>query len=118
MVITPHFTLLKYRGNYLDASAKLPKKADVVLFDPFGPNSQPEMWTADALAPIVRIMTPGAMLIARHSTPEIVDAMESAGLKVKATVQPHPDEYNSADSAFGTYAASIAIAQPLIAIKQ
>ena len=118
MVITPHFTLLKHRGNYLDASAKLPKKADVVLFDPFGPDSQPEMWTADALAPIVRIMTPGAMLIARHSTPEIVDAMESAGLKVKATVQPHPDEYNSADSAFGTYAASIAIAQPLIASKQ
>ncbi|MGN0231638.1 MAG: lipopolysaccharide kinase InaA family protein [Muribaculaceae bacterium] len=117
MVITPRFILRKHRGNYLDASAKLPKRADVVLFDPFGPDSQPEMWTTDAFMPLVGLLEKGAMLIARHSTPEIVEAMESAGLKVNAAVQSHPDEYDSADSAFGTYAASITIPQPLIAIK-
>ncbi len=45
VTISPHFNLLKLEADLLNSDFKLPSDYDVVYFDAFGPEKQPEMWT-------------------------------------------------------------------------
>ena len=58
--ITPHFTLEKRKADYL--TDELPKSIDVVYFDAFAPEKQPDMWSAEIFARIYEAMRTGGVL--------------------------------------------------------
>lgn len=58
--INPYFSLTKIEDNLLSMS--LPEHLDVVYFDAFAPEKQPEMWHEEVFRKIYRAMRPGGIL--------------------------------------------------------
>ncbi len=58
--INPFFSLLKLKDNLL--TMNLPMELDVVYFDAFAPEKQPEMWDESIFRKLYKAMKPGAVL--------------------------------------------------------
>ena len=58
--INPFFSLLKLEDNLL--TMNLPSEIDVVYFDAFAPEKQPEMWDESIFRKLYAAMKPGAIL--------------------------------------------------------
>ncbi len=58
--INPYFTLEKINDDLI--SMDIPSSIDVVYFDAFAPEKQPEMWTESVISKIYAAMTPGGIL--------------------------------------------------------
>lgn len=58
--INSQFRLFKINGNLL--TTELPHNIDVVYFDAFAPDKQPEMWNEDIFRRLHAIMNPGGVL--------------------------------------------------------
>ena len=58
--INPFFSLLKLEDNLL--TMNLPSELDVVYFDAFAPEKQPEMWDETIFRKLYKAMKPGAVL--------------------------------------------------------
>lgn len=65
---------------------------DLVYFDAFAPNVQPEMWTVDVFRAIHRAMRPGALLVTYCAKGDVKRAMREAGLVPKLVTGP-PGKY-------------------------
>ena len=84
--ITPWFTLEKRHCDYtIDL---LPEGTDVVYFDAFAPEKQPDMWTEEAFQRLVQVMNPGAVLTTYCSKGVIRRRLESLGLRVERIPGP------------------------------
>lgn len=64
----------------------LPEAYDLVYFDAFGPDTQPELWTETVFSRIAEHCSPGAILVTYSSKGSVRRAMESAGF----VVEKHP----------------------------
>ncbi len=61
---------------------------DVIYFDAFGPNTQPEMWTADVFECMYAALRPGGVLVTYCAKGEVRRAMKSAGFIVERLQGP------------------------------
>lgn len=84
--ITPYFTLEKRRADYL--ADPLPSSIDVVYFDAFAPEKQPEMWTPDAFRRLVEVMNEGAVLTTYCAKGEVRRLLASLGLMMERISGP------------------------------
>lgn len=84
--ISPVFTLEKRRADFLRAT--LPAGIDVVYFDAFAPEKQPEMWTVDSLRRVVDVMNPGAVLTTYCAKGSVRRMLQSLGLTVERLPGP------------------------------
>jgi hypothetical protein len=84
--ISPLFNFRKIRA---DVSFWYPcGNYDVIYFDAFGPDVQPELWTAEIFTGIARIMNPGAVLATYSAKGQVKRNLESAGLTVTRIAGP------------------------------
>lgn len=86
VAITPCFTLEKRQADYL--SDPLPASVDVVYFDAFAPEKQPEMWTPDAFRRLVAVMNEGAVLTTYCAKGEVRRLLASLGLTMERIPGP------------------------------
>ena len=84
--ITPHFTLEKRRCDLL--TAPLPHDLDIVYFDAFAPEKQPEMWAPEVFARIHRSMRPGGVLTTYCAKGAIRRLLQSVGFTVERLAGP------------------------------
>ena len=84
--ITPFFTLEK-RCSDLTATA-LPCNIDIVYFDAFAPEKQPEMWTPEIFAGIHRAMRPGGVLTTYCAKGAIRRMLQATGFSVERLAGP------------------------------
>lgn len=84
--ITPHFTLEKRIADYI--SDPLPTGIDVVYFDAFAPEKQPEMWTPETFARLREVMNPGAVLTTYCAKGVIRRMLSSLGFTVERLAGP------------------------------
>ena len=84
--ITPHFVIEKRNVDYLTTS--LPEDIDVVYFDAFAPEKQPEMWTLEAFRRLVSVLNHGALLNTYCAKGEIRRLFASLGLIVERIAGP------------------------------
>lgn len=86
VAITPYFMLEKRRADYL--SDPLPESVDVVYFDAFAPEKQPEMWTSDAFHRLVAVMNEEAVLTTYCAKGEVRRLLASLGLTMERIPGP------------------------------
>ena len=84
--ITPFFTLEKIEGDYLIDN--LPSNIDVIYFDAFAPEKQPEMWSRKAFERLYATANPNAVLTTYCSKGVIRRMLSEIGFKVERIAGP------------------------------
>ena len=87
--ITPHFSLLKLHQDVTKSDAfNFPTKFDVVYFDAFAPEKQPEMWTREVFEAVLSVCNPDAALTTYCAKGLVRRTMQSAGFTVERLPGP------------------------------
>lgn len=85
-IITPQFTLLKLERDV--CSMEFSSRFDLVYFDAFAPDKQPELWTIEVFSRIYQCMQPGSILTTYSSKGQIRRNMKDAGFRVEKLPGP------------------------------
>lgn len=84
--LTDNFTLLKIHADLTTCS--LPGKYDLVYFDAFSAEVQPEMWSPDVFARIGRAMAAGGILVTYAARGSVRRALQQKGFRVEKLPGP------------------------------
>lgn len=84
--LLPCFSLLKIKGDLV--SAEIHGEYDLIYFDAFGPDKQPEMWTGNIIKKISGVTKPGGLFITYSSKGEVRRLLNESGFS--ATLVPGP----------------------------
>lgn len=78
--IVPNFTLLKKECSIIDAD--ISTNYNLVYFDAFAPEKQPEMWQLSIFQKIYDSMSPGGILVTYCAKGDVRRMMQSVGFEV------------------------------------
>lgn len=67
---------------------KLTDKYNVIYFDAFGPDKQPDMWTDSVFEKMFKALLPGGILVTYSAKGEVKRTMKRAGFEVEALPGP------------------------------
>jgi tRNA U34 5-methylaminomethyl-2-thiouridine-forming methyltransferase MnmC len=84
--MTSFFTLRKSGislSEYSSATAY-----DIIYYDAFAPNAQPELWTKEIFEQLYKMLLPGGLLVTYCSKSEVRRAMKAAGFTVEKLPGP------------------------------
>lgn len=84
--LNPYFSLTKLTDNLL--TMELPHDIDVVYFDAFAPEKQPEMWSRDIFYKLYQAMTPGGILTTYCSKGAIRRMLQQTGFTTERLQGP------------------------------
>jgi hypothetical protein len=84
--ITPWFVLHKRKIDLLQAT--FTHKFDIVYFDAFSPNAQPEMWSYDVFKNIYNAMNTNAILTTYCAKGDVRRTMQSIGFTMERLPGP------------------------------
>jgi len=84
--ITDSFTLLKIQGDLLTDCIK--GFYDLIYFDAFGPDKQPEMWTEGIFRKISEITKPGGILVTYSVKGSVKRILKSVGFDISLLPGP------------------------------
>lgn len=90
--LTPHFTLQKVQtdaNRYLaEGSRTLQQGTDVIYFDAFAPEKQPEMWSQELFDRLYVLLNPGGILTTYCAKGVIRRMLQAAGFIVERLTGP------------------------------
>jgi tRNA U34 5-methylaminomethyl-2-thiouridine-forming methyltransferase MnmC len=86
ITITSKFGFKKTETNLLNFRTS--ETFDLIYFDAFAPNAQPELWTEKIFEKMFSILPPGGILVTYCSKGAVRRAMQSAGFKVEKIFGP------------------------------
>ncbi|NLK54141.1 MAG: SAM-dependent methyltransferase, partial [Bacteroidales bacterium] len=78
--ISENFTLLKQEGDLI--TMKPDGLYDLIYFDAFGPDKQPEMWTDKIFEKISAITVSGGVLVTYSAKGSVQRSLKRAGFEV------------------------------------
>jgi tRNA U34 5-methylaminomethyl-2-thiouridine-forming methyltransferase MnmC len=85
--INDHFTLLKLNTT-LQAIDLSNSVFDIIYFDAFAPNKQPEMWEVSLLQKVVSTLPPAGVFVTYCAKGQLKRDLRSVGLNVETLVGP------------------------------
>ncbi|WP_116107832.1 tRNA (5-methylaminomethyl-2-thiouridine)(34)-methyltransferase MnmD [Lewinella sp. IMCC34191] len=85
-LITDRFHFRKYRENFLDVTPS--PVYDLIYYDAFAPEDQPELWTASAMERCATWLKPGGALVTYCAKGQFKRNLRAAGFRVKALPGP------------------------------
>lgn len=85
--IPPGFSLLKIKEDLLMYQPE-PDSCDLVFFDAFGPDVQPEMWTEEVFRKIAVGMRPGGILVTYSTKGMVKRNLKAAGFSIEKLPGP------------------------------
>jgi len=84
--IVPGFDLLKIKGDL--ATAVLTGKYDIIYFDAFGPDKQPEMWTQEIFASLDSVLAEKGIFVTYSAKGTVKRNLQSLGFNVELLQGP------------------------------
>lgn len=87
LAIALNFNLLKQEAN-LCTLQLLPNSIDLVYFDAFAPDKQPELWTADIFKKLYEAMKPESILVTYSAKGDVRRNLMAAGFEVEKLEGP------------------------------
>ena len=79
--ITDRFTLLKQKKYFTEIEDD--NKFDLIYFDAFGPDVQPDLWTEDIFAKMFKALKVNGVLVTYSSKGIVKRALRNVGFTVK-----------------------------------
>jgi tRNA U34 5-methylaminomethyl-2-thiouridine-forming methyltransferase MnmC len=84
--LSPSFTLHKIQASLLEMPLK--EKFDLVYYDAFAPNAQPELWTVEVFKKLYDALNEGGSLVTYCSKGDVRRALIAAGFNVSKIPGP------------------------------
>jgi tRNA U34 5-methylaminomethyl-2-thiouridine-forming methyltransferase MnmC len=84
--ISPFFTLHKIQASLIES--QFSQKFDVIYYDAFAPNAQPELWTAEVFKKLFDAMNENGALVTYCSKGDVRRALIAAGFNVSKIPGP------------------------------
>ncbi|RLD52275.1 MAG: SAM-dependent methyltransferase, partial [Bacteroidetes bacterium] len=84
--ISDRFTLYKEEADF--RSMNLPSYFNLVYFDAFSPDKQPELWTDEVIGLIAQVSELGAILVTYSSKGVVRRTLSSCGFEVHKVAGP------------------------------
>ena len=84
--INPNFTFLKTNTTFEDYTSA--PRFDVVFFDAFAPNAQPELWEETIFEKMYNALLPGGILVTYCAKGVVKRRMKSVGFEIEAIPGP------------------------------
>lgn len=84
--ITERFTLYKEKADFRTMNP--PANINLVYFDAFSPDKQPELWSTEVLGTIAQVTGPGAVLVTYSAKGMVRRTMESCGFDAMKVAGP------------------------------
>ena len=85
-VVTPYFSLSFLQQDFREV--KLISTVDVVYYDAFSPDKQPELWTEEIFRKVYRSMNAGGVLVTYSAKGLVKQNLRAAGFEVKRLQGP------------------------------
>ena len=86
IIISDNFIFSKYNTNLVNFST--PQSFNLIYFDAFAPNAQPEVWTREVFDKMYARLEPGGILVTYCSKGDVRRAMIAAGFSVEKLPGP------------------------------
>lgn len=86
--ISEHFKLRKIKGDLTEYDFDNFEKCDVIFFDAFGPDKQPEMWTPYIFRNIYSITAPNGILVTYSAKGEVRRLLSAIGFEMERLPGP------------------------------
>ena len=87
MAITSNFNLRKLEAD-LETHAFNPEYYDLIYFDAFAPEKQPNLWTDQLFVKMAETLKPGGTLVSYCAKGSFKRSLKAAGLHVEALPGP------------------------------
>ena len=87
-IVNEQFTLNKRQLNLAEYIEDRRSFFNLIYFDAFAPNAQPELWTKKIFNKMHALLKPGGMLVTYCSKSDVRRAMQSAGFSVEKLQGP------------------------------
>jgi len=84
--LTPWFTLHKHHTQLINYSTV--QQFNLIFYDAFAPNAQPELWTVDAFTQLFSLLDDQGILVTYCSKGDVRRAMKAAGFTVEKIPGP------------------------------
>ena len=84
--ISERFTIHKEEADF--RTMKPPSKFNLIYFDAFSPDKQPELWTNEVISAIGQVAEPGAILVTYSSKGSVRRTLNSCGFEVHKVQGP------------------------------
>jgi len=84
--LAPNFIFKKTKGNLLKFETS--KTFELIYFDAFDPNAQPELWTEKVFNKMFSILNPDGILVTYSSKGDVRRAMQAAGFSIEKIPGP------------------------------
>lgn len=85
--MAPHFQLTKLRVDLCQLPTTI-QPADIIYFDAFSPEAQPELWTEEIFVRLYQLSRPGAVLTTYCAKGEVRRRLQRAGFVVERLPGP------------------------------
>jgi tRNA U34 5-methylaminomethyl-2-thiouridine-forming methyltransferase MnmC len=86
--VSKYFNLYKIKGDLIDIDLNPFENCNVVYFDAFAPDKQPEMWTPEIFRKVYNIISPGGLLVTYSAKGEVRRQMAACGLEMERLPGP------------------------------
>lgn len=86
--ISEYFNLLKIKGDLIDINLTQFENCDIIYFDAFGPDKQPEMWTPHIFRKIYSATSPGGILVTYSAKGEVRRQLAASGFEMERLPGP------------------------------
>ncbi|MCK5731219.1 MAG: tRNA (5-methylaminomethyl-2-thiouridine)(34)-methyltransferase MnmD [Draconibacterium sp.] len=86
--ISEYFTLIKLQADILKNDLKKVEESDIIYFDAFGPDKQPEMWQADILKKIYSITAANGIFLTYSAKGDVRRQLKKCGYEMKRLPGP------------------------------
>jgi tRNA U34 5-methylaminomethyl-2-thiouridine-forming methyltransferase MnmC len=88
VILSSHFSIHKIHASILDVVLQL-SDIDVIFFDAFSPEKQPEIWTKEVFAKMFEILAIRGILVTYCSKSYVRRNMEQVGFQITKLPGPH-----------------------------
>jgi tRNA U34 5-methylaminomethyl-2-thiouridine-forming methyltransferase MnmC len=86
VAVNEHFTLEKVNMTLINFSTNQP--INIIYYDAFAPNAQPDLWTETVFQQLFNMLTPGGILVTYCSKGAVRRALQAVGFTIEKLAGP------------------------------
>jgi tRNA U34 5-methylaminomethyl-2-thiouridine-forming methyltransferase MnmC len=86
--LSAYFNLFKINGDLIDNNLTEVENCDVIYFDAFGPDKQPEMWTPPVFRKIYSLTSPGGVFVTYSAKGDVRRQLATCGFEMERLQGP------------------------------